>query len=97
MNLGNSRALLVNFFPPLPEQLVDDNSIAMTAHINEHGQLVNDQGQIINEHGQILTDDGQPLVVDETVGAMELEIKGSKRDPAQLRFVCRSVSQRKPM
>ncbi|KAK6618985.1 hypothetical protein RUM44_003366 [Polyplax serrata] len=40
----------------------------MTAHINEHGQLVNEQGQIINEHGQILTEDGQPLVVDETVG-----------------------------
>lgn len=44
----------------ISEQLEDDSSIAMTAHINEHGQLVNDQGQI-------LTDDGQPLVVDETV------------------------------
>ena len=49
------------------EQLEDDSNIAMTAHINEHGQLVNDEGQIINEHGQILTEDGQPLVVDETV------------------------------
>lgn len=49
------------------EHLVEDNNIAMTAHINEHGQLVNEQGQIINEHGQVLTEDGQPLVVDETV------------------------------
>ncbi|KAL0273949.1 UNVERIFIED_CONTAM: hypothetical protein PYX00_006506 [Menopon gallinae] len=65
------------------EQLVDDNSIAMTAHINEHGQLVNDQGQIINEHGQILTDDGQPLVVDETVSFAEeadVIVKGEKSD-----------------
>lgn len=51
----------------IAEQLEDDNNITMTAHINEHGQLVNDQGQIINEHGQILTDHGQSLVVDEAV------------------------------
>ncbi|KAK6623735.1 hypothetical protein RUM43_009588 [Polyplax serrata] len=54
----------------------------MTAHINEHGQLVNEQGQIINEHGQILTEDGQPLVVDETVSFTEGDVivKGEKSD-----------------
>lgn len=65
------------------EHLVDDNNIAMTAHINEHGQLVNDQGQIINEHGQVLTDDGEPLVVDETVTFAEEEevvVKGEKNE-----------------
>lgn len=50
----------------------------MTAHINEHGQLVNDQGQIINEHGQIITDDGQSLVVDETVSKNLLNISFRK-------------------